>query len=234
MLSDFYPENERNTVYSIYYLAVPVGGAIGYGLGAILGSALGWRAAFLICGIPGIILALVIIQINDPVRGINDFFSMDGPEVEVETNINADADAEVDDIQKPIELNHDSKTSSSSSDRDIRDSGLSLITSNTKQSNNSRRNSKKEKTQYIINNNDESETISAHNLHDSNQRLVALEMRGHHRHHPSESTRHSKTNQFKLFVSDMWELLTNRPFMLATAGLTAGNFGLGGLSDWYG
>ena len=44
----------------------------GYALGGILGSAYGWRIAFLICGIPGIVLSVLVIQLNNPVLGIND------------------------------------------------------------------------------------------------------------------------------------------------------------------
>jgi len=72
LLSDFYPERERNIVYGIYYLAIPVGGAIGYGVGAVLGSLYGWRVAFLACGVPGLLLASLVLRLNNPVRGIND------------------------------------------------------------------------------------------------------------------------------------------------------------------
>ena len=72
MLSDFYPLHERQIVYGFYYLAVPVGAAIGFGIGAIVGSIYSWRVAFYVCGIPGIIIALSVLAINDPQRGIND------------------------------------------------------------------------------------------------------------------------------------------------------------------
>jgi MFS family permease len=42
MLSDFYPVNERNIMYGIYYLAVPVGGALGFIIGAGVGSTYGY------------------------------------------------------------------------------------------------------------------------------------------------------------------------------------------------
>lgn len=74
MLGDFYPKNERNVAYGVYYLAIPIGGALGYGIGAVIGQIYGWRIAFYVCGIPGIIVALSILKLNDPVRGINDDF----------------------------------------------------------------------------------------------------------------------------------------------------------------
>ena len=72
MLSDFFQEHERNTVYGIYYLAIPVGAALGFGIGAVLGGAYGWREAFFGVGIPGIIFALAVLSLNDPAMGIND------------------------------------------------------------------------------------------------------------------------------------------------------------------
>ena len=56
-LSDFYPERERNRILSIFYLAIPVGAALGYLAGGELGSLWGWREPFLLCAIPGLIVA---------------------------------------------------------------------------------------------------------------------------------------------------------------------------------
>jgi MFS family permease len=41
MLTDFFPVSERNVMFGIYYLASPVGGAVGYGVGAVLGELYG-------------------------------------------------------------------------------------------------------------------------------------------------------------------------------------------------
>ena len=54
VLADFYPERERNRILSIFYLAIPVGAALGYLAGGELGSLWGWRAPFFICAIPGL------------------------------------------------------------------------------------------------------------------------------------------------------------------------------------
>ena len=47
------PQQERNVALGIFYLAIPVGAALGYAVGGILGETLGWKAAFLACGVPG-------------------------------------------------------------------------------------------------------------------------------------------------------------------------------------
>ena len=57
VLADFYPERDHNRVLSVFYIAIPVGAALGYVAGGEIGSALGWRAPFLICAIPGLVIA---------------------------------------------------------------------------------------------------------------------------------------------------------------------------------
>ena len=72
MISDFYPLNERNAAYSIYFLGIPLGAAIGFGLGPTIAKKYGWRMAFVILGIPGMIISFFILRMNNPIRGIND------------------------------------------------------------------------------------------------------------------------------------------------------------------
>jgi MFS family permease len=72
MISDYFPQHERNVAYGIYYLAIPVGGALGFGIGAVLGSSFGWRVAFFGCGLPGILAGFLVLRICNPSRGVND------------------------------------------------------------------------------------------------------------------------------------------------------------------
>jgi MFS transporter, Spinster family, sphingosine-1-phosphate transporter len=73
VLSDFYPERERNRVLSYFYLAIPVGAALGYLAGGQLGSLWGWRAPFYICAIPGLVVAVLYAFIGrEPRRGASD------------------------------------------------------------------------------------------------------------------------------------------------------------------
>ncbi len=73
VISDFYPERERNRILSIFYLAIPVGAAFGYLAGGELGSLWGWRAPYLICAIPGfVIAALYALWGREPERGATD------------------------------------------------------------------------------------------------------------------------------------------------------------------
>jgi predicted MFS family arabinose efflux permease len=45
---------------------LPVGAALGYVLGGLLGASVGWRNAFFIVGFPGLILAFLLMRLKDP------------------------------------------------------------------------------------------------------------------------------------------------------------------------
>ena len=71
-LSDLFPENIRGRVMGLFYLATPVGSALGFIVGGYLGHHYGWRAPFMICGIPGFFLGLAVLALREPVRGASD------------------------------------------------------------------------------------------------------------------------------------------------------------------
>jgi MFS family permease len=72
LLSDYYPKNRRGRVFAIFFLATPVGTAVGYLLGGFLEAHFGWRTAFFVVGLPGLLLAALTLTAPDPPRGIND------------------------------------------------------------------------------------------------------------------------------------------------------------------
>ena len=72
LLSDCYPADRRARVLGIFYAAIPVGTALGYILGGLVGERQGWRHAFFIAGTPGLALALLLLAIREPVRGAYD------------------------------------------------------------------------------------------------------------------------------------------------------------------
>lgn len=69
LIADYYPPERRNRILTFFYVAIPVGAALGFVLGGVLGAAYGWRTAFLICGLPGVALALLVLLIKEPPRG---------------------------------------------------------------------------------------------------------------------------------------------------------------------
>jgi predicted MFS family arabinose efflux permease len=70
LISDMYPEEERATALSTYALGIPIGAAIGTLLGGWIGEYFGWRMAFMVVGLPGIIVAIVVFfTVREPPRG---------------------------------------------------------------------------------------------------------------------------------------------------------------------
>ncbi len=72
LLADLFPEERRGRMLSIFYLAIPVGTAMGYILGGSLGHRYGWRAPFYVAAAPGFLLALVFLLLPEPERGSSD------------------------------------------------------------------------------------------------------------------------------------------------------------------
>lgn len=72
ILSDFYPPERRNRVFTLFYVATPVGSAIGFVLGGFLGDHFGWRSSFLAVGLPGVLVAALALVMKDPRRGTFD------------------------------------------------------------------------------------------------------------------------------------------------------------------
>ncbi len=69
LMGDLFPKEKRGRIFSIFFMAIPVGSALGYLLGGLLESHIGWRHALLVAGGPGLILAAVLFFMKDPPRG---------------------------------------------------------------------------------------------------------------------------------------------------------------------
>jgi len=72
LLSDCYPSERRARMLGIFYAAIPVGSALGYIVGALVGASHGWRAAFFVAGAPGAALAFLLLLLTEPRRGAMD------------------------------------------------------------------------------------------------------------------------------------------------------------------
>jgi 1-acyl-sn-glycerol-3-phosphate acyltransferase len=69
LISDAFGPAKRNNALTIFYVAIPVGSALGYILGGLISAHWGWRHAFIWAGVPGLILALVLLPFGEPRRG---------------------------------------------------------------------------------------------------------------------------------------------------------------------
>jgi len=66
IISDLYPEEKRGRMLAYFYVAIPVGSAIGYAFGGAVGAHLGWRWPFYLVTPPGLILAALCLFMRDP------------------------------------------------------------------------------------------------------------------------------------------------------------------------
>jgi MFS transporter, Spinster family, sphingosine-1-phosphate transporter len=79
-VADMFPVEKRGRVMGIFYLAIPVGTALGYLLGGLMGPKYGWRAPFYVGAAPGVLLALLLLLIPEPPLGQFDAPEMKTPE----------------------------------------------------------------------------------------------------------------------------------------------------------
>jgi len=72
LISDLFPKERRGRVLAYFYVAIPVGSALGFLLGGYVGQHWGWREAFFIAGGPGVLLGLLAFFMAEPARGAGD------------------------------------------------------------------------------------------------------------------------------------------------------------------
>ena len=73
LISDYFPKIRRGTAFSIFALAVPVGTSLGAAVGGWGNQHLGWRLTFILVGLPGLLLALLVrLTVIEPPRGYAD------------------------------------------------------------------------------------------------------------------------------------------------------------------
>ena len=67
LLSDYVPKKNRSFAFSIYMAGVPLGGLLGMAVGGLVADSLGWRNAFLVVSIPGVVIAaLIALTLREP------------------------------------------------------------------------------------------------------------------------------------------------------------------------
>lgn len=72
IIDDVTPPDRKGKALAVFYLALPLGFALGYMLGGSIGIRWGWRYAFFVPGVPGVVLALLCLLIAEPARKLAD------------------------------------------------------------------------------------------------------------------------------------------------------------------
>ena len=69
LIADYFPKQRRATALGVFQAAIPMGFALGFVLGAVLAHFFGWRIAFMMVGLPGLLMAIVVWHLREPKRG---------------------------------------------------------------------------------------------------------------------------------------------------------------------
>jgi MFS family permease len=69
ILADLYPLQVRGRIMAVFFMAIPVGSALGYVFGGWASAHFGWRAAFYLVVPPGLLLAALCFLMREPRRG---------------------------------------------------------------------------------------------------------------------------------------------------------------------
>lgn len=73
LIADYFPPEKRASALSIYALGIPIGSILGLLAGGWIAEFWGWRVAFFVVGVPGVLLAIFVkTTILEPIRGMSD------------------------------------------------------------------------------------------------------------------------------------------------------------------
>lgn len=72
LLADYYPARSRSKAYGFeragYYMGLPAGVI----LGGAIAEAFDWRTVFFLAAVPGLLVAILVLTLKDPIRGLGD------------------------------------------------------------------------------------------------------------------------------------------------------------------
>lgn len=70
IISDYFPPNRRGRALGLYNMGPPIGAALGIAFGASVAAAIGWRYAFIIVGVAGLVTAAILsLTVREPKKG---------------------------------------------------------------------------------------------------------------------------------------------------------------------
>ena len=70
LVTDYFPKEKRGFALSLFYMSTPISIAVSFAIGSFIAANYGWRAAFFVAGVPGLLLAaLILFTVREPPRG---------------------------------------------------------------------------------------------------------------------------------------------------------------------
>jgi MFS family permease len=72
LVSDYFVPEVRGRRLAVFYLGMPIGGVLGYITGGVLSTIGNWQLPFWAAGIPGIMIALLVVLLIEPPRGMSE------------------------------------------------------------------------------------------------------------------------------------------------------------------
>jgi predicted MFS family arabinose efflux permease len=73
LIADYFRPNQRGTALAVFAVAIPIGSMLGAFFGGWGNQYFGWRATFVLVGLPGVLIALLVrLTVTEPTRGLTD------------------------------------------------------------------------------------------------------------------------------------------------------------------
>ena len=72
LIGDLFPSARRGRATAIFMLGLPVGLGLSYAVGGAVAQAWGWRAAFFVAGLPGLVVGALCLALPEPARGTSE------------------------------------------------------------------------------------------------------------------------------------------------------------------
>jgi predicted MFS family arabinose efflux permease len=69
LIGDYYPARSRGLAMSIFMLGLPLGIGLSFLVSTTIEQRFGWRTAFYIAGLPGLVCAVLVLFLREPTRG---------------------------------------------------------------------------------------------------------------------------------------------------------------------
>ena len=89
LIGDLFPPHQRARAMGVFMLGLPAGLFSAYTIAGAIGATLGWRAAFLIACVPGLLFALLVLVIAEPARGAFDALATPSRQAELTSSCTA-------------------------------------------------------------------------------------------------------------------------------------------------